>query len=164
MNRLGRHCVRYARVRVLSNPYTAWKVSKYGVISGPYFPVFGLNTGKYGPEITPYLDTFHTVYISLYNQNQNQRFCYNTGKCGSEKTLILAYLTQRESPAELLETSSYSIKKKLQRRCFPVNFPIFLRTPLFLEHLQWLLLVFPIGISLLGTFNHYFNSFWKWSQ
>ena len=23
---------------------TAWKVSKYGVISGPYFPVFGLNT------------------------------------------------------------------------------------------------------------------------
>ena len=24
--------------------YTAWKVSKYGVISRPYFPVFGLNT------------------------------------------------------------------------------------------------------------------------
>ena len=23
--------------------YNAWKVSKYGVISGPYFPVFGLN-------------------------------------------------------------------------------------------------------------------------
>ena len=29
---------------------------KYGVISGPYFPIFELNTGKYGPEITPYLD------------------------------------------------------------------------------------------------------------
>ena len=25
---------------------TAWKVSKYGVISGPYFPVFGLNTDQ----------------------------------------------------------------------------------------------------------------------
>ena len=36
-------------------------MSKYGVISDPYFPVFGLNTGKYEPEITPYLDTFHTV-------------------------------------------------------------------------------------------------------
>ena len=36
-------------------------MSKYGVIFGPYFPVFGLNTGKYGPEITPYLDTFHAV-------------------------------------------------------------------------------------------------------
>ena len=42
--------------------YTGWKVSKYRVISGPYFPVFGLNTGKYGPEITPYLDTFHVVF------------------------------------------------------------------------------------------------------
>ena len=58
---------------------TAWKVSKYGIISGPYFPVFGLNTeiyeantsvfspnaGKYGPEITPYLDTFHAVVTWL---------------------------------------------------------------------------------------------------
>ena len=31
---------------------------KYGVISGP-------NTGKYGPEITPYLDTFHAVVVIL---------------------------------------------------------------------------------------------------
>ena len=38
---------------------TAWKVAKYGVISGPYFPVFG-------SEITPYLDTFQAVYIFLY--------------------------------------------------------------------------------------------------
>ena len=36
-------------------------MSKYGVFSGPYFPIFGLNTGKYGPEKTPYLDTFHVV-------------------------------------------------------------------------------------------------------
>ena len=27
----------------------------------PYFPVFSLNTRKYGPEKTPYLDTFHAV-------------------------------------------------------------------------------------------------------
>ena len=26
---------------------TAWKVSKYGVIPGPYFPVLGLNTEIY---------------------------------------------------------------------------------------------------------------------
>ena len=37
---------------------TEWKMSKYGVISGPHFPAFGMNAGKYGPEITPYLDTF----------------------------------------------------------------------------------------------------------
>ena len=29
--------------------------------SGLYFPVFGLNTRKYGPEKTPYLETFHAV-------------------------------------------------------------------------------------------------------
>ena len=36
-------------------------MSKYGVFSDPYFPVFGLNTGKYGPEKTTYLDAFHAV-------------------------------------------------------------------------------------------------------
>ena len=30
-------------------------MSKYGVTSGPYLPVFG-------PETTPYLDTFHAVW------------------------------------------------------------------------------------------------------
>ena len=37
------------------------EVSKHEVISGAYFPKFGLNTGKYGPEVTPYLDTYHAV-------------------------------------------------------------------------------------------------------
>ena len=49
---------------------TAWKVSKYGVISGPYFPIFRLNTGKYGPEITPYLESGFTnaseTYVNEY--------------------------------------------------------------------------------------------------
>ena len=31
------------------------------LFSGPYFPAFKLNTRKYEPEITPYLDTFHAV-------------------------------------------------------------------------------------------------------
>ena len=34
-------------------------MSKYEVFSGPQFPVFGLNTGKYGPEKFPYLDILH---------------------------------------------------------------------------------------------------------
>ena len=45
--------------------YTGWNVSKYGDISGPYFPVFSLNTGKYGPETIPYLDTFHAVLLEV---------------------------------------------------------------------------------------------------
>ena len=48
-----------------------WKVSKYGVFSGPYFPTFALNTERYSLSLriqsecgkirtrkTPYLDTF----------------------------------------------------------------------------------------------------------
>ena len=45
--------------------FTAWKMSKYGVYSGSYFFVFCPNTGKYGPEVTPYLETFHAVVVSL---------------------------------------------------------------------------------------------------
>ena len=30
---------------------TVWKVSKYGFFSGPYFPVFGLNTTIYGTNL-----------------------------------------------------------------------------------------------------------------
>ena len=52
---------------------TAWKVSNYGVFSGPYFLAFGLNTEryvffvfslnarKYRPKKTLNLDTFHAV-------------------------------------------------------------------------------------------------------
>ena len=31
------------------------------MFSGTYFPLFRSNTGKHGPEKTPYLDTFHEV-------------------------------------------------------------------------------------------------------
>ena len=40
-------------------------MSKYGVTSGPYFPVFNPNTGTHGPEKTPYFDTFHVVNINV---------------------------------------------------------------------------------------------------
>ena len=49
--------------RSLWNKHTAWKVSKYRFFSGPYLPVFGLKTWKYGPKKTPYLDTFHAVAL-----------------------------------------------------------------------------------------------------
>ena len=43
---------------------------KYGVISSPYFPLFSPSTGKDGPEITPYMDTFHAVIGNLKAVNQ----------------------------------------------------------------------------------------------
>ena len=41
---------------------------KYRVFSSHYFPVFGLNTAKYGPEKTPYLDIFHAVVIKSFGK------------------------------------------------------------------------------------------------
>ena len=53
---------------------TAWKVSKYLVFSGLYFPVFGVNEGKYGPVKTPYLDTFHEVVSKNIPYNVKKHF------------------------------------------------------------------------------------------
>ena len=52
-------------IRFLKFSFTASKVSKYGVFSVPNFPRFGLNfLGKYGPEIIPYLDIFHAMFLT----------------------------------------------------------------------------------------------------
>ena len=69
---MTKNCSRY----IVSGKCKLWEVSTYGAISGPYFPVFGLNTEiygvnlqiqseyrKYGPEKTPYLDIFHAVFL-----------------------------------------------------------------------------------------------------
>ena len=49
------------QILLMNKSITAWKVSKYGVFCGPYFPVFGPNTGKHGTEETRYLDTLNPV-------------------------------------------------------------------------------------------------------
>ena len=63
---------------IMLTKYTAWKVLKYGVFSGPYFPVLGLNTEIWSVSLciqskymkiqtrkTLYLDTFHAVILNL---------------------------------------------------------------------------------------------------
>ena len=75
-------------------------MSKYGFISGSYFPVFGLNTErydfsvfspntrKYGPETTTYLDTFHAMNGSVNNVNKGRL------RSGSHLLKNLFYLLQ----------------------------------------------------------------------
>ena len=60
--------------------FTAWKVSKYETFSGMYFPVFGLNTerygpnaGKYGPEKPPHFGTFHAVFLTQLSKSPFMR-------------------------------------------------------------------------------------------
>ena len=60
--------------------FTALKVSKYGVFSGPYFPVFG-------PEETPYLDTFHAViYFAIICNSKYTTVIYFAIICNSKYT------------------------------------------------------------------------------
>ena len=109
---------------------TAWHVSVFAVFLVRIFPhsdwirrdtsylsVFSPNAGKYGPEITPYLDTFHTVQycvkrfrIRSYSGPHSSQifphldwirrdteylsvFSPNAGKYGPEKLRILTRFT-----------------------------------------------------------------------
>ena len=59
----------------LNQPFldvTAQKLSKYGVFSGPYFPVFGLKISVFSPnkgnkdqKKLHTWDTFHTVHFHI---------------------------------------------------------------------------------------------------
>ena len=61
-NKYMEDCDKNKRIVIYSYLYvTVWNVFKYGVFSGPYFPVFRPNAGEYGPEKAPYLGTFHIV-------------------------------------------------------------------------------------------------------
>ena len=48
------------------------------------------------------------------------------------------------------------IKKTLQHMCFPVNLAKFLRTPFFIEHLRWLLLILQWVKSRTRMFNAFY--------
>ena len=47
------------------------KCSNTEFFSGPYFPVLGVNTGKYGPEKTLYFDIFHEVALRMSLKSKN---------------------------------------------------------------------------------------------
>ena len=64
----GRHKVSFRGVfqTQLHRFRKSFGVRKVGDFSGPYFPVFSSNTGKYRPEKTAYLDTFHAGLRSRF--------------------------------------------------------------------------------------------------
>ena len=102
--------------------FAAWKVSKYGISSGPYFPVFGLNTeiygvnqntGKYGPEKTPlYLDTFHAVIF---------RFKIGILQSFPKKETILYDLNILGTMPHLKWKSVWNCKNWFLRHCILLN-------------------------------------------
>ena len=78
-------------------------MSKYGVFSGPYFLVFSPNTGKYGPEKTPHLDTFHAVFACVSTKDHSLNELHPAKKLDVTATndeiylYILSYFPYHES-------------------------------------------------------------------
>ena len=52
----------------------ARKVSKYGVFSGPYFPVFGLNTEIYSRSTSVFVHFSRSDIFMQYHQNYTRIF------------------------------------------------------------------------------------------
>ena len=110
---------------------TAWKVSKYGVFSGPYFPALGLkylsvvspNVGKYGPENTQYLDTFQTVTDRSMQETTNLMdrqltWPHFIESCGHEVLLWYYYINEEASQFR------NKVAKIISTEINPVNFHI----------------------------------------
>ena len=65
------HCVKSVSHRIYHNPYLT---------------VFSPNTGKYGPEKTPYLDIFHAVLLIVGEKLFILDICRSTGNASGVNT------------------------------------------------------------------------------
>ena len=68
------HCVKSDQIRSYFWCVFSYIRIEYRDLTRSYFwSVFSPNKGKYGPEITPYFDTFHAVYSwDIYQENPTQ--------------------------------------------------------------------------------------------
>ena len=80
----------FSKQRWMDAANTALKVSKYRVISGPYFPVFG-------PEITWYLDTFHAVWVWIILIRPNMIQMKKQGLLQYNNSLSIKYKERNSS-------------------------------------------------------------------
>ena len=97
---------------------TAWKLSKYGVFCGSYFPLFRLNTAKYGPEKTPYLDIFRAA-TEVAVRRYSLKICSEKHFKSSSKTSAMRPFFKCSCRPR---TETKLTKKRLCDRCFLLNF------------------------------------------
>ena len=136
---------------------TAWKLPKYGVFSGLYFPAFELNTERIRTRNNSVFELFsrsdlccffsHHIVFELDTSKDNLKDTY------PQIILSCSYRSQQPRPAT-------SLKKSLWHRCFPVNFSKFLRTPILQNTSGRLLLSLPIHHPfVVNHIKKLFNSF-----
>ena len=70
---ISSYCEKSAHIQSFSGPCyltLGLNTERYG--DTEYLSVFSSNAGKYGPEKTPYLDTFHAVLDPHINKAQSE--------------------------------------------------------------------------------------------
>ena len=77
-------------------------MSKYEVISGP-------DTGKQGPEITPYLDTFHAVWNTNNYRNYMTNNNNNNDNIGEATCLYNSDYISNNNIGETIDIYSESL-------------------------------------------------------
>ena len=98
--------------------------------SGPYFPVFGLNSGKYRPEKTPYLNTFHAVtVISIHSSLEVYLYLRqsNTLILRDSRVIILGALERKASTYPFKIGKCLKALMKVFRQKFGVMLQFFFR-------------------------------------
>ena len=89
---------------LLSNrTYTAWKVSKYGVFSGLYFPAFRLNTERY------------SVSLRIQSKCRKMRTRRNSLFGHFSRSVILMFRTILPSSAMLSRKLSYIMLTRFEK-------------------------------------------------
>ena len=158
-----------------------------GVFSGPYFPVFGLNSEyrkiRTRKNCSSRLEVFCRKgvlrnFAKFTGKHLRQSLLFNevAGLLPSyrnQSTVLLCksidwFLYEGNSRSATL------LKRTFWRRSFPVNFAKFLRLPFFTEHFRWLLLFLVFLSKFLpaivlprdGTFlrNCFIRRLWRYSQ
>ena len=105
--------------------HTAWKVPKYGIISGPYFLTFGLNTGRYGVSLCI---QFECVKIWT-RKNSVFRHFSRSGNFEDERFYINLLTT--ENLRSLVEVNAFSTSMSKQ------SIPPFLYHGRLLRKAEW---------------------------
>ena len=77
--------------KIKSKNITAWKVSKYVVFSGPYFPAFGLNT-LFIQCIFRKLNSHDKMLSSLIKNRHRSKQAIIMRPVSIESTLLLFFL------------------------------------------------------------------------
>ena len=100
---------------------------------------------------------FHSVWLSNFQSVLMSRSKAVDQRCSVKKVFLEFSQNSQEKHLcqSLFNKVAGLLKRRIEHRCFPVNFAKFLRTPFFIEYLWWLLLL------LLKYIMHFFvDRFW----